>query len=103
MTLREEIAAGRPVFRQRPITLHRPATSYEIETRYRCIDARHEGRLYNNHADATYCLCGRVVRPGDCGRWPTQYERAEANSSRTGLVGDEARAYLDRMHGRAAA
>ncbi len=75
-------------------------TAHEIERRYRCIDARHEGVLYNPVQDATWCLCGRAVRPGDCGRWPTAYERAESAVGRPDAVGREARAYLDAVHGR---
>jgi hypothetical protein len=70
-----------------------------METRYRCIDARHEGVLYNPANDRTYCLCGRVIRPGDCGRRPSPYERAEADSVRPDVVGREARAHLDRVYG----
>ncbi|MGW4720726.1 hypothetical protein [Nocardia sp. NPDC004260] len=88
------------IFRQRPTTFHPPAFPFEVENRYRCIDARHEGVLYNPANDRTYCLCGRVIRPGDCGRRLSPYERAEADSSRPDVVGHEARAYLDRVHGR---
>ncbi len=63
--------------RQIPITKYPPATAQEVETRYRCIDSRHEGRTYNSTADATWCLCGRVIRPGNVSRWYSPYERAE--------------------------
>ncbi|MBF6515564.1 hypothetical protein IU421_14925 [Nocardia cyriacigeorgica] len=90
----------RPRFRQVRIALAGVPTPREIEVRYRCIEARHEGVLYNSAANATYCMCGRAVRPGDCGRLLTLYERAERDASRMDGVGAHARAYLDRVHGR---
>lgn len=89
-----------PRFRQVRIALAGPPTPREIELRYRCIEARHEGVLYNRANDATYCMCGRAVRPGDCGRLLTAYERAEHDAVRMDLVGVQARAYLDRVHGK---
>lgn len=89
-----------PIFRQCRIGISRRPTPYEIEARYRCIEAHHEGVLYNPAADVTYCLCGRAIRPGDCGRRLSVYERAEADAARPDVIGIEARAYLDRVHGR---
>jgi len=89
-----------PRFRQIPITKYPPATVQEIETRYRCIDSRHEGRTYNPNADKTWCLCGRVIRPGNVSRWYSPYERAESRAHRPDVVGREAREFLDRAHGR---
>lgn len=89
-----------PRFRQVPITRYPPATAHEIEARYRCIEARHEGRTYNPWSDETYCLCGRAVRPGNVAHWYSPYERAEADRSRPDAVGRSARAYLDRVHSR---
>jgi hypothetical protein len=88
-----------PVFRQKRIGLCHPPKPHEIENRYRCIEARHEGVLFNPSANATWCLCGRVIRPGDCGRWPSPYERAEADASRPDEVGRRAREFLARAHG----
>jgi hypothetical protein len=86
-----------PRYRQVRIGLCHPPTPHEMEARYRCIDARHEGVLHNSNADATWCLCGRVVRPGDCGRRLSLYERAESDCNRRDEVGRKARAYLAGM------
>lgn len=84
---------------QVPITRYPPATAREVERRYRCIEARHEGRTYNPNADATWCLCGRAVRSGDVAVWMSDYERAEFSAIRPDAVGREARAFLDAVHG----
>lgn len=88
-----------PVFRQIPITRYPPANAHEFENRYRCIEARHEGRLYNSWVDGTFCMCGRVVWPGDRTVRLSEYERAEANADRPDGVGHAARAFLNRAHG----
>ncbi|NEW42756.1 hypothetical protein GV794_02115 [Nocardia cyriacigeorgica] len=88
-----------PRFRQVRIGVGCSATPREIEIRYRCIEARHEGLLYNRANNATYCMCGRAVWPGDCGRLLTAYERAERDAVRMDSVGVQARSYLDRVHG----
>ncbi|MEU9515887.1 hypothetical protein [Micromonospora sp. NPDC048169] len=101
MTVQEEARADRAIqTKQIPITCYPPATAHEIEQRYRCIDARHEGRTYNPVQDKTWCLCGRVIRPGDVSRWNSAYESAEFSAGRPDAVGREARAYLDAVHGR---
>lgn len=89
---------GTPRLRQVPITAFPPANGYEIENRYRCIDARHEGRTYNSWVDGTFCLCGRVVWPGNTAVPVTRYERAEADADRTDTVGTAARNYLNTIH-----
>lgn len=89
-----------PRYTQIRIGLAYPPTPHEMETRYRCIEARHEGVLYNSNADATFCLCGRAVRQGDCGRRPSRYEWAEQQASRPDPVGTEARRFLDIVHGK---
>lgn len=71
-----------------------PPTAQEVERRYRCIEAQHEGVTYNPVQDATWCLCGRAVRSGDRGRGLSPYERAEAAASRPDGVGGAGRAYL---------
>ena len=88
-----------PRFRQIPITNYPPATAHEVEQRYRCIEARHEGRTYNPWSDETWCLCGRAAWPGNVARWYTAYERAEVDSGRPDAVGRQARTYLNQAHG----
>lgn len=99
MTAREQLQSA-PVFRQTRIGLCHPPTLHEIETRYRCIEAHHEGRLYNPAIGGTFCMCGRVVWPGDVAVRLSPYERAENDVGRRDEVGRGARAYLDQVHGR---
>ncbi|SLG39659.1 Uncharacterised protein [Mycobacteroides abscessus subsp. abscessus] len=54
-----------------------PRTGRDIETRYRCVELRHEPHTYNPLADKTWCRCGRVIRSGDVAVAPTRYEREE--------------------------
>jgi cytochrome c-type biogenesis protein CcmH/NrfG len=86
------------VFRQKRTGLATPPTGYELENRYRCIEARHEAVNYNPQQDRSWCLCGRVIRDGR-GRALTAYERAEQAAGRPDLVGREARAFLNAVHG----
>lgn len=87
--------------RQIPIRHYIGDQGRGVELRYRCIEARHEGRTYNSNADATWCLCGRVIRPGDTAVRMSVYERAEFNALRPYSVGIAARAYLNEVHRRA--
>lgn len=85
--------------RQIRIGLTQPPTGHEVEARYRCIEARHEGVTYNPVQDRTYCMCGRVIRDGDRSRPVSPYERAEMSASRTDSVGRQAREFLAQAHG----
>ena len=84
---------------QIPIIHYPDDRGRSVERRYRCIEARHEGRTYNPTQDETWCLCGRVVRPGDVAVWLSTYEQAEVDRARTDAVGILARSYLDEVHG----
>ena len=55
-----------------------PSHPHNIETRWRCITDRHEPVTHNPWMNATFCQCGRVIRPGDCGRFMTEVESREA-------------------------
>ncbi|WP_280194190.1 hypothetical protein [Nocardia farcinica] len=89
-------------FRQCRTGVASPPTGREIEARYRCIEARHEGVTYHPVHARTWCLCGRVIRDGDWSRPLSLYEQAEVSASRTDAVGRAAREFLGRVHGGAA-
>ncbi|MFD8248157.1 hypothetical protein [Nocardia sp. NPDC059691] len=71
-----------------------------IERRYRCIDTRHAGHLYNSAVDKTWCRCGWIVRSGyHVTTSLSRYERAETDWCRMDGVGRQARDYLASVHG----
>lgn len=105
-----DVYAGKTLVHQHYTGSRYLPDAQRIEQRYRCIADRHAGVTFNPNIGphgATWCDCGRVVRPGNFGRLPSDYERhehkqdrlaqARRDATQPGRLGDYARAYLHEM------
>ena len=54
----------------------------DIGVRNRCATDRHEPVTYNPLFDVSFCLCGRITRPGKVARPMTARESCEMNQGR---------------------